>query len=492
MWACLPLITSSQHAMTSLALSLQAQTLRLQISLARRPSSAPSLGRPTPSTCSLSSSHWMRGSALQRRGEGHSQPPRARGALRVQALFEKFTVSVGGSWGGRGPVAAPSDRGHDWRRRCLLTPAPCPRVQLPPAPLLPLAPAGAQHQVGHACAGGGTADERNRGAGRGAHPAALWAPALASGQTWQTLSVRPHHCPAGPPAGLHGAHIAGADCRGLRQGRLPGLWPHGGWHPSLALHSCPHAAGGRRGLPALLKHWPGSAPPLALSSPLELGTQFACRHCPIAPCADREGAARGGHCDWAGAPRCAQGPALQVGASAVHWCIMQRCLCDAQAVPCWEAVHVSRNGSCSPLALACNPAAQFDFCPPALHPAAARLRRCLRRRSWSRAACPCLSSRACMQASMGRTMQYFGHYFSHLSCCKTAGSMTGCVHPAPHKSELLPGCHVVPCHGYAFKFLGGMHRVPWPPFARPDCRPEHIFLAVLSTGDATSRKLFEW
>jgi ATP-dependent Clp protease ATP-binding subunit ClpC len=33
----------------------------------------------------------MRGSALQQRGEAHSQPPRARGALRVQALFEKFT-----------------------------------------------------------------------------------------------------------------------------------------------------------------------------------------------------------------------------------------------------------------------------------------------------------------------------------------------------------------------------------------------------------------
>lgn len=223
--------------MTSLALSLQAQALRLQNSLGgRRPSSAPSLGRPTPSACSLSSSHWMRGSALQRRGEGHSQAPRARGALRVQALFEKFTVRVGGP--GRGGVCLqrPLTEGMIGGGAASSRLRPVLACNFPRPPCSRWPRAGAQHQVGHACAGGGTADERNRGAGRGAHPAALWAPALASGQTWQTLSVRPHRCPAGPPAGLHGAHPAGADCRGLWQGRLPGLRPHGGWPPSV-LHS---------------------------------------------------------------------------------------------------------------------------------------------------------------------------------------------------------------------------------------------------------------
>lgn len=109
--------------MTSLALSLQAQALRLQTSLGRRPPSAPAPGRPSQPTCSLSSSHWMRGSALQQRWQGPQSAPRARGALRVQALFEKFTVRVGGRWAGGAPCSARLNRGGGGRRRCPLTPA---------------------------------------------------------------------------------------------------------------------------------------------------------------------------------------------------------------------------------------------------------------------------------------------------------------------------------------------------------------------------------
>lgn len=118
------LFRSRSHlAMTSLALSLQAQALRLQTSLGRRPPSAPASGRPSQPTCSLSSSHWMRGSGLQQRWQGPQSAPRARGALRVQALFEKFTVRVGGRWAGGAPCSARLNRGGGGRRRCPLTPA---------------------------------------------------------------------------------------------------------------------------------------------------------------------------------------------------------------------------------------------------------------------------------------------------------------------------------------------------------------------------------